>query len=537
MFGLLFALVIGWFYLQTRQARQVFLDEAAARAHLLTDAVLLHARGAMLAQSATTTLLGRVLGNSARFVDYLDGIAPFDAAELAAFADEAGLAVIRIVRPDGSVQGPADRALPAAAQPDASGAGAASGPPDCGRLDQVLRLPEAHLVLLGVARTGGGCVLVGIDGRQTEALESAIGLPRALEALAGLPGLAAVRMEGEPDPTAAGTLPGAGKPSVRPNVSLRRLPDGAHLAQARAPVAGAILLLDLDAGPLDAMHERLWRQFIGFALVLGLAGGLGTWVLYRHQRAQERRLLHYERRLSREREEAGLGRAAAAIAHEVRNPLNAMAMGLQRLQLEAAELTPEHRRLVDLVQEAVRRTNGTVTGLLDYARALRPVPEPVRLAALIGDALALYRGRISAAGLVVTEDLAPAATAYADPWLLGQVLDNLLRNALEAAPAGSTLEVRAWAGSGTGAFSIANDGFTLPAAEAERCLEPWFTTKPTGTGLGLAISRRIIAAQGGSLHLAVPRAGQLCVTVELPCRPPSQPLRTPSDKRQAADSS
>jgi two-component system, NtrC family, sensor histidine kinase HydH len=215
----------------------------------------------------------------------------------------------------------------------------------------------------------------------------------------------------------------------------------------------------------------------------------------------------------------GLGRAAAAIAHEVRNPLNAMAMGLQRLQLEAAELTPEHRRLVDLAQEAVRRTNGTVTGLLEYARALHPVPEPLRLAVLIGDALTLYRGRLAAAGIDLAEDLPPVANAFADPRLLSQVLDNLLRNALEAAPAASTLEVRAWSGTGTAAFSIANDGFTLPAAEAERCLEPWFTTKPTGTGLGLAISRRIIAAQGGSLHLSVPQAGRLCVTVELPCRP------------------
>ncbi|WP_242445596.1 histidine kinase dimerization/phospho-acceptor domain-containing protein [Chromatium okenii] len=93
----------------------------------------------------------------------------------------------------------------------------------------------------------------------------------------------------------------------------------------------------------------------------------------------------YERRLSRQREEAGLGRAAAAIAHEIRNPLNAMAMGLQRLQLEADELLPAHRRLLDIVFAAVGRTNSTVTGLLDYARPLHPRRERLALDALVSE--------------------------------------------------------------------------------------------------------------------------------------------------------
>ncbi|WP_242445594.1 hypothetical protein [Chromatium okenii] len=106
VFGLLFALVFGWFFVQTRQAQQVFLEDASARARLLTDAVMLHTRGALLAERVTADILTRFLGNSARFVAYLDGVAPFRADELSAFADEAGLSVIRLIRAEGIVQGP-----------------------------------------------------------------------------------------------------------------------------------------------------------------------------------------------------------------------------------------------------------------------------------------------------------------------------------------------------------------------------------------------------------------------------------------------
>jgi hypothetical protein len=269
----------------------------------------------LVAEEATATIVTRFLGGSARFVDYLDGIAPFRPEELRAFATEAGLSAIRIVRPEGLVQGPEDW------NP--------GEPLDCSRLDRLLRLHSAHTILLGVARSvGSGCVLVGMDSRQTEALESAIGLPRALESVATLPGVVSVRLEGKPrsELTSSALAPtsaeGDSPEASLPPVSLRNLADGRTVAQASAPVAGARLLVDLDAGPLLAIRSRLWTEFLGFALGLGLTGGIGTWILYRHQRAHEDQLLGYERRLSRQREEAGLGQAAASIAHEIRNPLN-----------------------------------------------------------------------------------------------------------------------------------------------------------------------------------------------------------------------
>ena len=501
VFGLLFALVLGWFVVQTRQAQRAFQEDVGEHARLLADAVILHARGALLAEDVLDRILTRFLGQSARFVDYLDGVAAFRAEELTAFATETGLAVIRILRPDGAVQGPADWT--------------SAGPLDCRHLERLIRQPKVHTILFGVASSGGGgCVLVGMDSRQTEALESAIGLERALAAVAELPGVVSVRLDGETRIDAA--LP---PDTGLPRITLGQAADGRLVARASAPVAGAELRLELDAGPLQRMRARLWWELVAFVLVLVLTGSAGTWVLYRHQQAQERERLGYERRLSRQREEAGLGRAAAAIAHEIRNPLNAMAMGLQRLQLEADELTDEHRRLLGLVREAVQRTNGTVTGLLDYARPIQPRRARLALDALVADHLALYDAALRAAGLRLELSLKPDTGVFADPDLLRQVLDNLLRNAIEAAPAGSALQVGLGAVGKDIRLTLENGGLELPEPEVERLLEPWVTTKTQGTGLGLAISQRLITAHGGRLALAVPEPGRLRVSVFLPTRP------------------
>ncbi|MBK1641126.1 two-component sensor histidine kinase [Chromatium okenii] len=492
VFGLLFALVVSWFFVQTRQAQQVFLEDASTRARLLTDAVLLHTQGAVLAEQVLADILTRFLGNSARFVMYLDGVAPFRADELTAFAEEAGLSVIHLIRAEDVVQGPPGW------QP--------SAPLDCQRLEQLIRLPEVHTIVFGVAAPPG-CVLVGLDSRHTEALEAAIGLPSALAAVAQLPGVVKVQLAGTPR---ALTIP----PAPLPPITMRQLADGRTVAHAVAAVAGTELMLDLDAGSLLTMRRRLWWQFLGFMLALGSAAGVGGWLLYRHQRGHERQRLAYERQLSRQREEASLGRAAAAIAHEIRNPLNAMAMGLQRLQWEADGLQPEHRRLLEIVLAAVERTNKTVTGLLDYARPLRPQVQRLALDVVVREQVSLYQHQIELQATALHVRLQPHTWINGDPDLLRQVLDNLLRNALETAAVG-VLEIEVSRVADSALLRLSNDGLELAASEVENILEPWFTTKPLGTGLGMAISQRIITAHGGQLTLTVPQPGRLCVAVAL----------------------
>ncbi len=498
-FGVMVAMVVGWFGHQSREAQRLFLRDAGEHARLLADAVALHARGAVLAQQATDALLTGFLGDTARFIGYLDQVEPFNDDELTALAREKELAVIRIQRAGNRNQGPADWRV--------------EHPLDCARTQHLLRFPTQHIALYGLTTTDDACIWVGMDSRRFERIRDAVGLPRAIEAVSALPGVLSVDLRGQ---VRDELLDGEG--TEPPAVVMDNGVDGQPVARARVPLAGASLNITLNASSLQRMQDRQLRAFLFFTALLVLTGGLLSWLLYRHQQAHLRQLRDFERRLSLQREEAGLGRAAAAIAHEIRNPLNAIGMGLQRLQIEARELEPEHRRLVSVVREALERSNQSISGLLDFARPYQPLAERLDLANLLRDVLALYQGRLEQAGIQVKLALPEQAWVQADTGLLRRVLDNLLRNVLEAQPGGGWLSLELSDTSSGVYLQSANGGLDLPADQVQRILEPWFTTRAEGTGLGLAISRRIIAAHGGQLTVSAPREGELQLVLTLPRR-------------------
>jgi two-component system sensor histidine kinase HydH len=496
-FGLMVSMVLGWFSLQSREAQRLFLRDTGEHARLLADAVALHARGAVLAQQATESLLTGFLFDTARFIDYLDQVEPFNDDELTALAREKDLVVIRIER-DGSRNRGRDE--PRLEQPL-----------DCRQTDRLQRFPNEHLALYGIATGNNACVWVGMDSRRFERIRDAVGLPRAIEAVSALPGVLAASLSGE---VQDGLLDK--QLAQPPEVTMDRDANGQPVARARVPLAGAYLDMTLDAGSLRRMQDRQLRAFLTFTGLLMLTGGLLSWLLYRRQQAHLGQIRDYERRLSQQREEAGLGRAAAAIAHEIRNPLNAIGMGLQRLQIEATELDPGHRRLVALVREAVERSNQSITGLLDYARTYQPQPEKLDLANLLRDILTLYQARFEQSGIDLDLRLPEQAWIEADTGLIRRVLDNLLRNVLEAQPEGGWLSLALIVNNDRVHLSTGNGGLDLPADRVQSILEPWFTTRPEGTGLGLAICRRIVAAHGGQLRVAAPREGELRLDLTLP---------------------
>lgn len=230
----------------------------------------------------------------------------------------------------------------------------------------------------------------------------------------------------------------------------------------------------------------------------------------------ESRVRMYEQHLSKEREHAVLGRTAAAIAHQVRNPLNALTMGLQRLKIEARELTPEQMQLVDLMQDAVHRADGIIGDLLRYSRPQQPKFEIMRLDGLVEKLMLLYLPPCREKGIVVRQNIGFWEPIEGDPHLLEQVVENLLRNAIEAQPEGGTLEVILKRSGETARLSIKNGGFSLPPQEAERIFEPYFTTKAQGTGLGVSIARRHVEAHGGVMEVQANGAGQVEIAIRLP---------------------
>ncbi len=103
-----------------------------------------------------------------------------------------------------------------------------------------------------------------------------------------------------------------------------------------------------------------------------------------------------------------------------------------------------------------------------------------------------------------------------DPDFLRQVIDNLLRNAVEAQPEGGYVDIAIEEKGDFTELRVRNGGFSLPAEDAELILAPYFTTKTRGTGLGLAISERLVKAHGGRIEVSLPLEDALEIRVYLP---------------------
>ncbi len=232
--------------------------------------------------------------------------------------------------------------------------------------------------------------------------------------------------------------------------------------------------------------------------------------LREHARALEDRLLRVERL-------ASAGRLSAGVAHELRNPLAVIETSLfilnERLAGDARAERQLHR-----IAEQVGLATAIVNDLLETVRD-RPVARaPVDLAGVARDALARVP---RPSNITLSLDLTPnIAVVDGDARRLGQVVVNLLSNAVQALSAGARAEAPrlslSVAREGDDAtLTVEDNGPGIPAEALPRLFDPLFSTRPDGTGLGLALARRIVEAHGGTLTAANVATGGARFTLRL----------------------
>ena len=481
IFGLLIIFMLMYFLWQIRHANQVFLGHVREDAKMAAGVIRLNARGAVLSQKIIEEMMQTFLGNTIHFIDFLDAVESFSEDELAAFAAEAGLAGIQIVRNTSSV---------------------AEGPPNwlgksrvsCqnpGR--SIHHIKNAHLYLLVRKRQqSNGCIIAGITADRIEKLQMQAGLPFMLNSLSQLTGILYVNIH----PSEASDPQALDIPQVR-------LIDTPTLkaAEVRIALGNDVLKIGLQAEHYFKRIKQFWSEFILLATVLAAVGLFFAWLLHRYQSAYLNQVRHFEQRIAKHREDAVLGRAAAAITHEIRNPLNAIGMGLQRLQIEAAQLEADHQRLIGSMLKAVHRTDNIVSNIRRYAKPLTLNKKTLRLDLLVNEVLTLYEQQRNAHQIELIFNINCDTEIIGDWELLEEVVENLVKNAIEAQPDGGYLNVNIDKPDTDICLSMENGGFPLSAEEAQRIMEPYFTTKAKGTGLGLAIAQRIMTAHGGRINV------------------------------------
>jgi PAS domain S-box-containing protein len=222
---------------------------------------------------------------------------------------------------------------------------------------------------------------------------------------------------------------------------------------------------------------------------------------------RQREALHQSEKL------AALGSLLAGVSHELNNPLSILIGNALMLQTEAESTAPALAERAQRIQAAAERCGRIVRSFLAMARQRKTQPRAVEVDFLIGNALQLLAYGLRAAGIDVTQSVAPGLPqVMCDPDQMTQVLTNLLVNAqqaLEGEPQPRRIDLTAAKDGDAVVIEVADNGPGIPANLRSRVFDPFFTTKPVGagTGIGLAVSRGIVEAHGGALTLAAAERG------------------------------
>jgi len=236
---------------------------------------------------------------------------------------------------------------------------------------------------------------------------------------------------------------------------------------------------------------------------------------------QEKRL---EQEVVKSRTLKAIGQFAAELAHEVRNPLNAISFQmalLKRIRGEVPEdpCASEISGIVAVVEEEIKRLTRITRDFLTFTRQETLSVRACDLAALIQESLSFLDNDFRQKGISVVFDIpGNSITGTLDPDRFKQVFLNLFTNAADAMDTGGTLGITLSASPDTVEIQVSDTGRGVPKALAQKIFDPFFSTKSLGTGLGLSICKNIVEAHGGTLSLDI--AGkQTIFKISLPVTP------------------
>ncbi len=556
--------LVGLVALDYRATRGELVGLLREQAHALRESVAAAARSNRAASAFAAAQLGERLLDRARALAELDRQGRLTPAAVEEISTREPLLRIAIFGPGGSRE---DLAAPA---PDGEhggrgpragwtrGGGPAGGGPGSGRgwgagegrgpgggggvVRQILEegkdeaVTGAHAsrwggerVAAGVKRARGGAIVVTVDATEIAALQKPASLESLLEEITtGSPEIAYTvfehaegRIAFGDEPADAPASPGERSLVVKGRPVLEFASD--------VPLAGgetARLRLGMRLDNVRRVEERMLARLVAtvaaagalVALAFGLAGLRRRYGVLSEKHARAEEALRRRDRL------AAMGELASTVAHEVRNPLNAVGMTAQRLKREFLGATPaggaereELQDLLGIMTSETQRIDRIVQQFLEYARPPRLAPEAVDLGALVGDAaetgtLPAPRpaGSESRWRLPGRESPSSIPRSCGRPSTTSSATPSRRRPRAGGSPSAARRE------GGGHAVEVRDTGRGIEPDHLPRIFDLYFTTKTDGTGVGLAVTQQIVTAHGGTIEVDSRPGGGTTMTVRLP---------------------
>ena len=393
------------------------------------------------------------------------------------------------------------------------------------RLNALNRSKKIGFIALS-RKDGSGTIVIGLDQNSARYWGTRVSVEKAIEKLGegqgqGLVYLTVRDKKGMPLGS-TGKLPAEWK-NENPLVEMvlggttriesrKVIHDGKSVLEIVAPlhmsgeIAG-VIRLGLERGNTDRIVDENRRNMFVFLAFVVLIALLSMWLLYHNQNRHLAGIIKMERQLEKAERLSSLGQLAAGVAHEIRNPLNAISMASQRLKRECSPADEEKRKefetLAAVIRDEIRRLNGIIEEFLTFSKSRRLDLRDCPVQEVLQKIVNLISTEAASRGIALRTDWGEKPIVIPmDMDKLQQAFLNFIKNAMESINGEGTvtLAVRE-VENGQVSVRITDTGCGMTTEEVERIFNPEYTTKEKGLGLGLPLSHEIIRGHGGEIRV------------------------------------
>jgi signal transduction histidine kinase len=275
----------------------------------------------------------------------------------------------------------------------------------------------------------------------------------------------------------------------------------------------SIVRMGLDRGSMDKIIAENRQNIFVFMIFVVLIAILSMWLLYHDQNKHLAGIIEMERRLEKAERLSSLGQLAAGVAHEIRNPLNAISMATQRLKRDFRPAdtgkSEDFQNLSTVIRDEIKRLNGIIEEFLTFSKSRRLELSNFSVVEVLQKIVSLIREEASARGITIeTKWRQTPAVIPMDINKLQQSFLNLIKNAMESMPKEGKITITVdREGKNYIIVSISDTGCGMTLEEIEKIFSPEYTTKEKGLGLGIPLASEIIRGHGGEIRV-ISRKGE-----------------------------